>query len=88
MAEHEFSIGLSSEWLTPQYIFDGLGLVFDLDPAHPGWDNPYVIVPAKRTFMIADDGLQQPWCGTVWLNPPFGRKARAGAVAAAILCAR
>jgi len=35
MAEHEPSIGLSSDWFTPKPIFDALGLVFDLDPAHP-----------------------------------------------------
>ena len=32
MAEHEPSIGLSSDWYTPPEIFDTLGLVFDLDP--------------------------------------------------------
>ena len=30
MAEHEPSIGLSSDWFTPKPIFDALGLVFDL----------------------------------------------------------
>jgi hypothetical protein len=74
MAEHEFSIGLSSDWLTPKSpIFDRLApLTFDLDPAHPGWDNPYVAVPTRRIYTVADDGLRQPWHGTVWLNPPFG----------------
>jgi hypothetical protein len=43
MAEHEPSIGLSSGWLTPKPIFSGLGLTFDLDPAHPGWENPYCV---------------------------------------------
>ena len=41
MAEHEPSIGLSSGWLTPKPMFNGLGVTFDLDPAHPGWENPY-----------------------------------------------
>jgi hypothetical protein len=74
MAEHEPSIGLSSGWLTPKPIFNGLGLTFDLDPAHPGWENPYVVVPTRRIFTVDDDGLRQPWCGTLWLNPPFGRR--------------
>jgi hypothetical protein len=72
MAEHEPSIGLSSDWLTPKSIFDGLGLTFDLDPAHPGWENPYVVVPARRIYTVDVDGLRQPWRGTLWLNPPWG----------------
>jgi hypothetical protein len=84
MAEHEFSIGETSEWFTPQSIFDGLHnadgtpLIFDLDPAHPGRDNPYCCVPALTLFTKTDDGLRQPWRGLVWLNPPFG--ARRGQV--------
>jgi hypothetical protein len=72
MAEHEPSIGLSSDWLTPKSIFDGIDLTFDLDPAHPGWENPYVAVPARRICTVDDDGLRQPWRGTLWLNPPWG----------------
>jgi hypothetical protein len=72
MAEHEPSIGLSSDWFTPKPIFDALGLVFDLDPAHPGRDNPHCVVPTRRIFTARDDGLRQPWHGLIWLNPPFG----------------
>jgi hypothetical protein len=72
MAEHELSVGLSSDWLTPKPIFDGLKLTFDLDPAHPGWENSYCVVPTRRIFTVDDDGLRQPWSGTLWLNPPFG----------------
>ena len=72
MAEHEPSIGLSSDWFTPKPIFDVLGLVFDLDPAHPGRDNPHCVVPTRRIFTARDDGLRQPWHGLIWLNPPFG----------------
>ena len=36
MAEHEPSIGATSEWFTPPEIFDALGLTFDLDPCSPG----------------------------------------------------
>jgi hypothetical protein len=38
MSEHEFSIGLTSEWFTPAGIFQALALEFALDPAHPGRD--------------------------------------------------
>src|SRR5215831_4067470 len=72
MAEHEPCIGKSSDWFTPKPIFDALGLVFDLDPAHPGRDNPHCVVPTRRIFTARDDGLRQPWHGLIWLNPPFG----------------
>jgi hypothetical protein len=72
MAEHEPSIGATSEWFTPKPIFDAIGLDFDLDPAHPGWDNPYCSVPTRRIYTLEDDGLRRPWEGLVWLNPPFG----------------
>jgi DNA N-6-adenine-methyltransferase (Dam) len=74
MAEHEPSIGLSSDWFTPRPIFDALRLVFDLDPAHPGRDNPHCVVPARKIFTKADDGLRQPWPpgDLIFMNPPFG----------------
>ena len=69
MAEHENSIGESDEWYTPPFIFDALGLEFDLDPCSPGaghW------VPARKIFTKADDGLNKEWEGLVFMNPPFG----------------
>jgi hypothetical protein len=35
MAEHEPSIGMSSDWYTPPDYFTKFGLTFDLDPASP-----------------------------------------------------
>ena len=69
LAEHEPCIGQSDDWYTPPEIFDALGIRFDLDPCSPGaghW------VPADRVYTIDDDGLNQPWRGRVWMNPPFG----------------
>jgi hypothetical protein len=59
----------SDERYTPRWVFDGLDLIFDLDPAAPlhGGD----CVPARQRFTVDDDGLVQPWHGLVWLNPPF-----------------
>jgi DNA N-6-adenine-methyltransferase (Dam) len=69
MAEHEPCIGETSEWYTPPEIFKALDLTFDLDPCSPGsghW------VPAKKIYTKEDDGFRQPWCGLVFMNPPFG----------------
>lgn len=59
----------SDERYTPRWVFDGLGLTFDLDPASPveGGD----CVPAHRKLTRLDDGLSADWNGLVWLNPPF-----------------
>jgi len=72
LSAHEMPIGLSDEWMTPKFIFDAIGLEFDLDPAHPGRGNPHCVVPAKRIFTEHDNGLFHPWHGVVWLNPPYG----------------
>jgi DNA N-6-adenine-methyltransferase (Dam) len=69
MAEHEPSIGMSSEWFTPKEIFTALKLEFDLDPCSPGPDH---WVPARKIYTEAEDGLHQPWEGVVFMNPPFG----------------
>ena len=66
-----FQLSDKSTWLTPASIFTAIDLEFELDPAHPGRDNPYCSVPARRIYTIHDDGLRQDWSGRVWLNPPF-----------------
>jgi hypothetical protein len=58
------------EWLTPPGIIRALG-EFDLDPCSP------VVRPwptAKHHFNVHDDGLNKPWTGRVWMNPPYGTK--------------
>lgn len=59
----------SDERYTPAWVFEGMGLTFDLDPASPvdGGD----FVPARAKFTRVMDGLSRPWEGLVWLNPPF-----------------
>jgi len=93
MAEHEPCIGATDDWYTPRHIFDALGLIFDLDPCSPG---PTHWVPARKIYMKEDDGLVQPWSGTVFMNPPFGRRnghvpwlpSSSRTVMASLLCAR
>jgi DNA N-6-adenine-methyltransferase (Dam) len=61
------------EWYTPAWIFDRLGLSFDLDPASPE-DGPVPWVPASRHYRPSDNGLWLPWEGRIWLNPPYGKE--------------
>lgn len=56
-------------YLTPPYIIEALSLDFDLDPATVPGGVPWI--NAAHVYDEADDGLTQPWSGTVWLNPPY-----------------
>jgi hypothetical protein len=58
------------EWFTPKWLFDSLGLSFDMDVCAPA-DLTYVTTPANKYFNEADDGLSQKWKGLVWCNPPY-----------------
>lgn len=64
----------SDEWSTPSDLFAELDAIFhfDLDacasPANAKCD---------RYFTREQDALRQTWCGTVWMNPPYGRKIAA-----------
>lgn len=58
------------EWYTPPWLFDALGLRFDVDVCAPV-DSQLRTVPADRVYTIDDDGLTQPWDGLIWCNPPY-----------------
>lgn len=60
----------NDELYTPRYIFDALGLEFDLDPCSP---ETGAFVPAKQKYSLPFDGLNAPWFGLVWMNPPFSK---------------
>jgi len=59
----------SDDCYTPKWVFDAMGLEFDLDVAAPV-GGPWH-VPCKRYYTPVDDGLIQPWHGLVWCNPPY-----------------
>jgi hypothetical protein len=63
--------GNTNTWFTPRTIIEPLGK-FDLDPCSQSY-RPFDT--AWRIFCEDkdDDGLQLPWFGRVWLNPPYGR---------------
>lgn len=67
---HESTVNKSVEWYTPPWLFEGMGLNFDLDPCHPQTKLSWI--PVKETYSLPQDGLELPWKGTVWLNPPYG----------------
>lgn len=68
---HESTYNESKEWYTPEYIFDALGIGFNLDPCSPGAEIvPWI--PASHHYTVEDDGLIKKWSGNVWMNPPYG----------------
>lgn len=69
MSEWE-RLGATDEWYTPAYVFEALGLTFDLDVAAPV-DGPRH-VPCKSWLHVQKDGLTHDWHGLVWMNAPFG----------------
>ena len=76
MSDIELDLGLESyvsvttdDYYTPPYIFEALGLHFDLDVAAPVGGISWI--PTKRYLTVADDGLTTPWDGLVWMNPPY-----------------
>jgi phage N-6-adenine-methyltransferase len=60
---------LTVEWETPQTFFDRLHaeFTFTLDVAAQETN-----AKCPRYFTPEDNGLEQPWEGVCWMNPPYG----------------
>ena len=59
----------SDDYYTPSWIFERMGIEFDLDVASPPGGVPWV--PCKRFYTMTEDGLTSEWAGRVWMNPPY-----------------
>lgn len=62
------------DWYTPGWLFDQLGLTFDVDVCAPARSDMRT-VPARRYYTEIDDGLAHQWDGLVWCNPPYSDAA-------------
>jgi len=58
-------------WATPQEFFDKYNALyeFNLDVC-ANKDN----AKCSKFFSIEDNGLEQEWIGSCWMNPPYGRE--------------
>lgn len=76
-AKHHRTQGTGeNEWYTPKLYLDAARAVLgkiDLDPASS--DTAQANVKAARHFTIDDNGLERPWRGRVWMNPPYAQPA-------------
>jgi hypothetical protein len=63
----------TDDYYTPKWIFDALGVEFDIDVACPPGGPPYT--PCKRFYTQEDDGLVSAWEGLIWMNPPYSKPA-------------
>jgi DNA N-6-adenine-methyltransferase (Dam) len=64
----------NNEWFTPAALTDAARRVMgtiDLDPASCAEANESV--RATTYYTKEDDGLAQPWAGTIWMNPPYAK---------------
>lgn len=61
----------SDDWETPQWLFDRLDaeFSFELDVCASSKN-----AKCKRFFTKEENGLEQRWTGTCWLNPPYGKE--------------
>lgn len=71
---HRASTLETDERYTPEWVLDLVTSVLgeiDLDPCA----DPRLRVKARKHFTKEDNGLEHPWSGRVFLNPPFSKSS-------------
>ena len=61
----------TDNWSTPQDFFDKLNNEFHFTLDVCADENNH---KCEHYYTKEIDGLSRPWIGTVWCNPPYGRK--------------
>jgi len=61
----------SDDYWTPKWVFDALGITFDLDVACPPKGPAHT--PCRAYYTQETNGLASPWHGNVWMNPPYSK---------------
>ena len=76
---HAGNSSLNHKWTTPASLLEKLYAivgVFDLDPCSPTKTRSLAPVKARIYFTVKDNGLELPWFGNVFVNPPYGKELR------------
>jgi hypothetical protein len=61
---------VSDEWCTPERLCEALG-EFDLDPCASAFS--HVRARTHYSLVHGQNGLELPWVGSVFCNPPYSR---------------
>lgn len=69
---HESQNAITTSWYTPSWIFQELGIEFDIDVCTKEGGVPWI--PSKKNYSLPSNGLDLPWEGKVWCNPPYGKE--------------
>lgn len=75
--DEPFDASPGDERYTPAWVFEGMGVEFDIDLAAPPGGVSWI--PAQTYWTKTDDSLTKDWRGLFsWCNPPFSRAAEFG----------